>query len=278
MNKAARLPPLNALRVLHEVARQNSLRGAAETLYVTPQAVGQQIRQLEDFIGVALLERGGRKVRLTEQGIILSHHLAAGFEEFHEGLRRITEQTSKGRINLNATPYFATRYLMPRLSHLRDAMPDSELALTTMVDLLDLGRENIDLSIQWGYGASGEHLLLRDPKVICCTPDIAEKIHEPADLLHQTLLQPVRSLSFWPDIFHHLQLEIPHIDMKIGFDDAATMRRATLQGLGVGLVSELDAEEALLQGTLVAPLGKDCLADMPQEQIPGFYLDRKSVV
>jgi len=61
-------------------------------------------------------------------------------------------------------------------------------------------------------------------------------------------------------------------DRSIGFDDAATMRRAALQGIGVGLVSVIDAEEDLRSGALVAPLGRDALVDMPPEEIPGFYL------
>ncbi|RVA63817.1 transcriptional regulator, partial [Mesorhizobium sp. M7A.F.Ca.CA.001.08.1.1] len=51
-----------------------------------------------------------------------------------------------------------------------------------------------------------------------------------------------------------------------------TMRRATLQGIGVGLVSVIDAEEDLRSGALVAPVGRDALADMRPEEVPGFYL------
>ena len=50
------------------------------------------------------------------------------------------------------------------------------------------------------------------------------------------------------------------------------MRRATLAGLGVGLISTIDAQEDLENGKLVAPLGSDVLKDMPADQIPGFYL------
>jgi LysR family glycine cleavage system transcriptional activator len=50
------------------------------------------------------------------------------------------------------------------------------------------------------------------------------------------------------------------------------MRRATLQGMGVGLVSVIDADEDLRSGALVAPLGRDALFDMKPEEIPGFYL------
>lgn len=63
--------------------------------------------------------------------------------------------------------------------------------------------------------------------------------------------------------------------INAGFDefhDAATMRRATITGLGVGLLSRNDALEDIANGKLVAPFGTDCLLDMPAEMVPGFYL------
>ncbi|TIO68780.1 MAG: transcriptional regulator, partial [Mesorhizobium sp.] len=76
----------------------------------------------------------------------------------------------------------------------------------------------------------------------------------------------------WPDILRHLGVELAEGDRSIGFDDAATMRRATLQGIGVGLVSVIDAEEDFRSAALVAPLGREALSDMKPEEVPGFYL------
>ncbi|MCX7646844.1 MAG: LysR substrate-binding domain-containing protein [Rhodobacteraceae bacterium] len=270
-----KLPPLNALRAFHAFARRRSMRAAAEDLLVSPQAVGQQVRLLEEWLGVALTEREGRGVRLTERGITLAHHLNAGFEEFAEGVRRASAQAERERINLNVSPYFGTRYLMPRLAEFRRAVPEAEIGLTTMIDLTDLEAAQIDLAVQWGYGAAGDrpcHLLMRDPKVICCRPELAEGIRQPEDLLRQSLLQPARSKRLWPDILRHLGVAAGELQRGLTFDDAATMRRATHQGLGVGLISRLDAEEDIAAGRLVAPLGLDALADMPEDQIPGFFL------
>jgi LysR family glycine cleavage system transcriptional activator len=94
----------------------------------------------------------------------------------------------------------------------------------------------------------------------------------PADLTRVTLLDTVKSKRLWPDIFRHLGVEKGSSGRSIGFDDAATMRRATLQGMGIGLVSVIDAEEDLRSGALVAPLGRDALSNMKPEETPGFYL------
>lgn len=275
MTSRLRLPPLNSLRVFHAVVRHRSLREAAEELYVSPQAVGQQIRLLEEALGVVLMERDGRGIRLTEKAITLSHYINAGFEEFEEGIRRVTGPRERDRINLNVSPYFGTRYLMPRLAQFRTAVPDAEIGLTTMIDLVDLERDQIDLAVQWGYGERKDvqsHLLMRDPKAICCRPDMAERLTRPADLLQFNLLQPARSRRLWPDILRYLGVDAPELDRGLTFDDAATMRRATYQGLGVGLISVLDAQDDIASGRLVAPLGTTALDGMPPEAVPGFYL------
>ncbi len=275
MTGKLRLPPLNALRVFHAVAQHRSFRQAADELLVTPQAVGQQIKLLEDTLQVTLFERKGRSIELTESAILLSHYIKAGFEEFAEGVRRVTKSGYRDRINLNASPYFATHYLLPRLSLFREILPGADLRLTTMVDLPDFGRDDIDMTVQWGYGKWQDYettLLVPDPKIICCTPAIAEKIGSAQDLTHFTLLDTVKSKRLWPDILRHLNVETTGSDRSIGFDDAATMRRATLQGIGVGLVSVIDAEEDFRSGALVAPLGRDALTDMKPEEVPGFYL------
>lgn len=275
MTGKPRLPPLNALRVFHAVARHKSFRQAADELLVTPQAVGQQVKLLEDTLQVTLFERKGRSIELTESAILLSHFVKAGFDELAEGVRRVTKSTYRDRINLNASPYFATHYLLPRLSLFREILPGADLRLTTMVDQPDFGRDDIDMTVQWGYGGQSDYemtLLVPDPKMICCTPAIGEQIASANDLIRFPLLDTVKSKRLWPDILTHLGVELEEGDRGIGFDDAATMRRATLQGIGVGLVSVFDAEEDLRSGALVAPLGRDALANMRPQEVPGFYL------
>lgn len=275
MTGKLRLPPLNALRVFHAVARHKSIRQAADELLVTPQAVGQQMKLLEDTLQVKLFERKGRTIELTEQAILLSHFINAGFEEFAEGVRRVTKSVHRERINLNASPYFATHYLLPRLALFREILPLADLRLTTMVDLPDFGRDDIDMTVQWGYGGWNDFdfkLLVPAPKIICCTREIGETIRKPADLTRYTLLDTVKSKRLWPDILRHLKVEKTSGDRSIGFDDAATMRRAALQGIGIGLISVMDAEEDFRSGALVAPLGRDALVDMPANEVPGFYL------
>ncbi|SDH78028.1 LysR substrate-binding domain-containing protein [Alloyangia pacifica] len=273
--RSVRLPPLNSLRVFSSVMKHGSFRAAADELLVTPQAVSQQIKLLEDMLQVELFQRKGRVIEPTEQAILFSHFVRAGFDEFIEGVRRVTNATYRNRININVSPYFATRYLMARLEHFRERMPGADLRLTTMIELPDFAADEVDASIQWGFGRWKDFdvtLLVHDPKIICCAPELAETVKTPADLVNHTLLHPVLARSHWQRVLSHLGIPSREAAGEIEFQDAATMRRGTISGLGIGLVSRIDALSDLDAGKLVAPLGLDILADMPEADIPGFYL------
>ena len=274
-DRPLRLPSLNSLRVFQAVMQHRSFRAAADDLRVSPQAVSLQIKGLEDALGVTLFERKGRSIDPNEPAILLAHYVNAGFDEIAEGLRRISRTQSRNRINVNASPYFATRHLLDRLARFRAILPDADLRLTTMVDLPDFARDDVDVAIQWGFGDWAPHdhrLLLRDLKVICCTPAIATRLRHPAHLLAETLLHPILTDSLWSDILAHLGVTLTAQTQAIRFQDAATMRRATLAGLGVGLISSIDAAEDLEAGRLVAPFGTAVMDGMPSAQIPGFWL------
>jgi LysR family transcriptional regulator, glycine cleavage system transcriptional activator len=270
-----RLPPLNALRVFHTVVRHRSFRAAADELHVSPQAVSQQIKLLEDTLQVALFERKSRTIEPNEQAILLAHFIQAGFDEFAEGVRRVSSSGVKNRINLNVSPYFATRYLLDRLHRFNAILPGADLRLTTMVDLPDFPRDDVDAAIQWGFGTWTQYdqtLLLRDYKIICCTPELAARIRGPEDLAQMKLLHPVLAQSLWDNVLVSLEAVSPRAVGDLRFQDAATMRRATLAGLGVGLLSEIDAAEDLKSGKLVAPFGRRTMHEMPEKDVPGFYL------
>ena len=274
-NRPVRLPPLNALRVFWVVMRKGSFRAAADDILVTPQAVSQQIKLLEDILGVPLFERKGRVVEPTEQAILLSHFVQAGFDEFTEGISRVTKSTYRNRININVSPYFATRYLIERLERFRDRIPAADLRMTTMVELPDFAADEVDVSIQWGFGNWKEFdttLLMHDPKIICCASALAAQIHSAEDLTRHTLLHPVLARTFWIRVLRHLGVEAPDIASEIEFQDAATMRRAAISGIGIGLISRIDAIDDIEAGRLVAPLGTDALEDMNEKDVPGFYL------
>ena len=80
----------------------------------------------------------------------------------------------------------------------------------------------------WRLGDLEATLLLKDPKVICCTPELAARMESRLDLEGQSLLHPVLTNLLWSDILELLDTQAPNDASDLAIHDAATMRCATL--------------------------------------------------
>ncbi|MEL7452215.1 MAG: LysR family transcriptional regulator, partial [Pseudomonadota bacterium] len=99
-----RLPPLNALRAFEAAARRLSFTKAAEELNVTPGAISQQIRQLEDYAGAPLFKRTGRSVLLTDSAQATLPLVREAFEKIGEAGRVMQAPARKGRVMVTCAP------------------------------------------------------------------------------------------------------------------------------------------------------------------------------
>ena len=271
------LPPLNSLKAFDAVARNGSIKAAAAFLSVTPQAVSQQIKVLEEWLGEDLVQAEGQGLKLTEQGKKLEPFVAAAFAELEAGIWAVGKEEEFNQLSINATPYFANRFLIPALPQFRLQNSDLEIALTTRLATPDFREDGINLAIQWGYGdwdRASATLLFHDHKIICCAPALLEKqsLNGAKDLLDFPLLTTTVTERLWRDVFGFLKLDLSAAKIADAFDDAATMRQATQAGMGIGLISKEDAEEDLASGLLVAPLGLEALFAIPVDDVPAFYL------
>ena len=133
----AHLPPLTALRSFEAAARSGSFTQAAAVLGVTHGAVSRQVKVLEEWAGVALFDRVGKRVRLTAAGRRFAAHATEALDDL-----ALAGQTLRGTgavarvLTINALPTFAMRWLLPRLSDFQSRHPAVELRLVTSVDPL----------------------------------------------------------------------------------------------------------------------------------------------
>lgn len=148
--------PLNGLRVLDAAARHLSFTRAADELAVTPAAVGQQIRALEDTLGVVLFRRTTKGLELTPEAEAGLSALRAGFLQFEESVRAMQAGQSSKSLTIAAPRDLTAKWLMPRLAEI--AREDSEIRfmLVPADDAIDFTEANLDLAIRWGEGP-GEH-------------------------------------------------------------------------------------------------------------------------
>jgi LysR family transcriptional regulator, glycine cleavage system transcriptional activator len=148
--------PLNGLRVFDAAARHLSFTRAADELAVTPAAVGQQIRALEDLLGVVLFRRTPKGLELTPEAENGLEALRAGFLQFEEAVRAMQAQQSSKSLTIAAPRDFAAKWLAPRLAAYGKADPELRFVLLTSDGEIDFTQANIDLAVHWGVDP-GEH-------------------------------------------------------------------------------------------------------------------------
>ena len=148
--------PLNGLRVLDAAARHLSFTRAADELAVTPAAVGQQIRALEDTLGVVLFRRTTRGLELTPEAEAGLPALRDGFLQFEEAVRAMQAGQSSKSLTIAAPRDLTEKWLMPRLAEVAQADAELRFVLLAADDTGDFTEANLDLAIRWGEGP-GDH-------------------------------------------------------------------------------------------------------------------------
>jgi LysR family transcriptional regulator, glycine cleavage system transcriptional activator len=146
------LPSMTSLRAFAATAELRSFSQAARVLNVTPAAVAQQVRALEDHLGRPLVQREGRGVSLTADGEQLAEALGEGFGAFQRGLEALRAGETDRPVRITLTASFAAQWLMPRLRDFWDRNPDIGLSLHPDSKVVDLHRERMDLGIRYGNG------------------------------------------------------------------------------------------------------------------------------
>lgn len=139
--------PLNGLRVLDAAARHLSFTRAADELAVTPAAVGQQIRALEDTLGTVLFRRTPKGLELTPEGEAGLIELRAGFLSFEESVRAMQAGQSSKSLTIAAPRDITEKWLLPRLSAMRAADPELRFQLLASDAGLDFTEANLDLAV-----------------------------------------------------------------------------------------------------------------------------------
>nr|WP_208403952.1 LysR family transcriptional regulator [Sphingomonas insulae] len=144
------------MRVLDAAARHLSFTRAADELAVTPAAVGQQVRALEDTLGVVLFRRTTRGLELTPEAEAGLGALRDGFLQFEEAVRAMQAGQSSKSLTIAAPRDLTEKWLMPRLAEIAQRDGELRFILLSADDAIDFTEANLDLAVRWGEGP-GEH-------------------------------------------------------------------------------------------------------------------------
>ena len=148
--------PLNGMRVLDAASRHLSFTRAADELAVTPAAVGQQIRALEDTLGVVLFRRTARGLELTPEAEAGLEALKHGFLCFEDAVRAMQAGQSSKVLTVAAPRDLTAHWLAARLAEIARADPELRFHLIAADELVDFTEANLDLAIRLMVD-KGEH-------------------------------------------------------------------------------------------------------------------------
>lgn len=143
--------PLNALRVFDAAARHLSFTRAADELAVTPAAVGQQIRALEDLLGVVLFRRTSKGLELTDEAGSGLESLRSGFLQLEDAVQAMQVGQSSHVYTIAAPRDIFAAWLATRLAAYRTNHADVQFVLMDS-ETTDFTEANLDLALRWAEG------------------------------------------------------------------------------------------------------------------------------
>jgi LysR family glycine cleavage system transcriptional activator len=227
--------PLNGLRVLDAAARHLSFTRAADELAVTPAAVGQQIRALEDLLGVVLFRRTTKGLVLTDEASAGLDALREGFLRFEEGVQAMQAGQSSHVYTVAAPRDFFAAWLSPRLAAFRAANPNMRFALVGGDGDIDFTEANLNLAVRWAEGPGDlEGVALGEPLTrIVAAPGADDDV----------------PWIVWPG---DPASEGDGRESQFSVGDAGTAISAAAAGLGKARVPHLLAEAAIAAGRVAA--------------------------
>lgn len=260
------------------VARERSFTRAAAQLGVSPSALSQSIRQLEDRLGISLLTRTTRSVSATEAGEQLLATVEPRFDEIRDELARLSSFRDRpaGTIRITASEYAAEQVLWPKLAPVLRHYPEVALEISIDHGFRDIVADGFDAGVRLGESVEKDMIAVRigpDARmVVVATPDYFASHPPPVtpkDLTtHRCInLRFVTSGALYAWEFQKDGQAIrARVEGQVVFNAVRACLQATLDGFGIGFLPETLVAPAIAAGTLVQALDDWC------QPFPGMHL------
>ncbi|MFC3624603.1 LysR substrate-binding domain-containing protein [Vogesella amnigena] len=250
------LPPLTALRSFEAVARLGGITRAAGELHVTHSAISQQIRLLEELLGVTLFMREGRGLRLTEEGRFYALQIRSGLAELSEATRLVQARPREGDLAVAVLPSFGSQWLLPRLHRFQALYPRYRVSIRASLDILDLRQGLVDVGIRIGQGdweGLQQQKLFDDELLMVAAPTFngGNLPQTPQQVMAGPLIRSVESWQPWCQL---AGIEEPG-EAWLWINDSNLILEMVRQGQGITLERRSLVQRDLEAGRLVQLTG-----------------------
>ena len=251
---------LRALQYLLKVADTLSFSRAAKAFGVPASSISRRITDLEAELGVELLHRTTRTVRLTEIGALYLEQVRAGMAQLSDAEESVGQRSStpSGTLRISTMPSYGQLLLMPALQDFSEHYPDIVLDVHLSDALVDLGRDQIDIAIRGGRQPQDRVVARKlDPNrfMLAASPQYLAQHGTPRTLDdlpgHRALMyRGPNTVIKWQGLDDEGWREIPVTPAFISNDGASLIAMACSHR-GLVLLSEWGLKESLRRGELV---------------------------
>ncbi|MGO2353732.1 MAG: transcriptional regulator GcvA [Marinomonas foliarum] len=256
--------PLAGLGTFAIAARHLSFTKAAQEMHLTQGAVSQQIRQLEERLGLTLFVRYHRRLELTVAGARLAVQLNLSFTEINDLILELQEEETSNILTVSVMPSFATKWLIPRLGSLQEAYPDLQLRIQANDREVNFQRDRIDVAIVHSHVHSSKGYivpLMKDKVFPVCSPAFAHarSLSEANQLAQMSLLNDDSEWRFsspyaeWEKWLLLANAKGVKPSRGISFNRGDLAVQAAVAGQGVALGRTPLVMDDIQQGRLMRP-------------------------
>lgn len=253
------------------LAQTGSLSGAARALDITPPAATKRLAQLENRLGVRLVNRTTRRISLTQEGSTYLHHarhILASIAEMEDAVTT-SGQTLQGLIRVNSTLGFGRTTIAPLVSRFAKRHPGLEVQLDLTDKPVDLVAQGIDLAVRFGALPDqrlNARKLLSNRRFLCASPRYLAEHGTPAQLAdlasHQCIIHRQNEDAFGLWRFIEAQhSEVVKVQGALSSNDGDVVLGWALDGHGILIRSQWDLDKYLKSGRLQQVLPQCRLPD-----------------
>jgi LysR family transcriptional regulator, transcriptional activator for dmlA len=263
------------------VARNRNLAAAARELGVTPPAVSKRLAQLEQRLGVRLMNRTTRRLSLTPEGELYLANGSRILDELSELEQLVTRSRGEptGLLRVNASFGFGRTHIAPAVSEFVERFPSMKIQLQLTERPLSLQEEGFDLGIRFGEVPDARinaRLLLKNRRIVCASPAYLKRHGRPSvphDLTrHACIVLRENDSAYGTWHFSRgKRADTVKVDGALSSNDGNTVLRWALDGRGVVVRSQWEIDGHIGRGELVPLLVEWAL---PNADIHAVYLER----
>lgn len=252
---------LDTLRIFVITQRKGSLSAAARSLSLSPATISRRISALEEELGVQLVDRTSRNLKMTEAGQAFLQRAEVVLEAMAEAeeAARISRQAPEGRLRVHSRTQIGLRVIAPLLPKFAQRYPDIQVEIELSEHPVNLVEHDFDVDIRTGESNDSGFVIRRilsSDEVLVASPAFAKahpRIKHPDDLTQVRCLTYRREheATSWKYVDEQGEQHQLAIQGVLSANNGEVLRLAAMGGMGIALLSEPTVRACIQDGTLV---------------------------